>query len=261
MSIPNPHTTTHCDAFGASFASHFSGTCLPLLLSPPVSAVDAYEFSSLQPSLDGQHFFGDSSKTQDPIEFRPMFHEWATVQPGMICLARKKKTAVFRQYIAAETAVPVISCAACLPKSDEKNYFFAGIARSKSVRSPDDGIGPNVDEFFTVSIGGMATLLNTSGGPVYPGDLVEWCFTSSGTDKGQRARAGPRRIGMQVASVSSPKLLGRALSVSFKHDPPNTNSDKTNSNVLSGVCAVLQEWRDVRLVDQTVISLPSMWRN
>lgn len=176
--------------------------------------VDAYEFSSLQPSLDGQNFFGDSSKTQDPIEFRPMFHEWATVQPGMICLARKKKTAVFRQYIAAETAVPVISCAACLPKSDEKNYFFAGIARSKSVRSPDDGIGPNVDEFFTVSIGGMATLLNTSGGPVYPGDLVEWCFTSSGTDKGQRARAGPRRIGMQVASVSSPKLLGRALSFS-----------------------------------------------
>ena len=28
-----------------------------------------------------------------------MFHEWATVQPGMICVARKKKTAVFRQYI------------------------------------------------------------------------------------------------------------------------------------------------------------------
>ena len=95
-----------------------------------------------------------------------MFHEWATVQPGMICIARKKKTAVFRQYVAAETAVPVIVCAACLPKADEKNYFFAGVARSKSVRSPDDGIGPTVDEFFTVSIGGMATLLNTSGGPM-----------------------------------------------------------------------------------------------
>jgi hypothetical protein len=59
----------------------------------------------------------------------------------MVCLARKKKTAVFRQYVAAETAVPVIACAACLPKEDEKNYFFAGIARSKSVRTPDDGIG------------------------------------------------------------------------------------------------------------------------
>jgi len=73
----------------------------------------------------------------------------------MICLARKKRTAVFRQYVAAETAVPVIGCAAGLPMSEEKNFFFAGVARSKSVREPDDGIGPKVDEFFTLSIGGM----------------------------------------------------------------------------------------------------------
>ncbi len=116
--------------------------------------------------------FNNPAGGNTAIEFRPHFHEWATVQPGMVCLARKKKTAVFRQYVAAETAVPVVACAACLPKEDEKNYFFAGIARSKSVRSPDDGIGPSVDEFFTVSIGGMATILNTSAGPIYPGDLV-----------------------------------------------------------------------------------------
>lgn len=66
---------------------------------------------------------------------------WATVQPGMICLARKKRTAVFRQFVAAETAVPVIACAACLPTTDEKNFYFAGVARSKSVREADDGIG------------------------------------------------------------------------------------------------------------------------
>ena len=36
----------------------------------------------------------------------------------MICLARKKRTAVFRQYVAAETAVPVIACAAGLPMSE-----------------------------------------------------------------------------------------------------------------------------------------------
>lgn len=150
------------------------------------------------------------------IEFKPHFHEWATVQPGLVCLARKKKTAVFRQYIAAETAVPVIACAACLPKADEKNYFFAGIARSKSVRSPDDGIGPNVDEFFTVSIGGMATLLNTSNGPIYPGDLIEWAFAHSGTSTTDRAKASPRRVAICVASVSSPKIIGRALSFAKK---------------------------------------------
>ena len=134
----------------------------------------------------------------------------------LICLARKKKTAVFRQYIAAETAVPVIACAACLPKADEKNYFFAGIARSKSVRTPDDGIGPSVDEFFTVSIGGMATILNTSGSPSFPGDLIWWCFAHSGTSTTDRAKASPRRVAISVASVSSPKIIGRALSFAKK---------------------------------------------
>lgn len=68
----------------------------------------------------------------------------------MICLARKKRTAVFRQYVAAETAVPVIACAAGLGQTKEKNYFFAGVARSKSIRTIDDGIGPTTDEFFTL---------------------------------------------------------------------------------------------------------------
>lgn len=182
--------------------------------------IDAYEFSALQKgAITEAEMTGIDAEapSTDAVEYKPMFHEWATVQPGMICLARKKKTAVFRQYIAAETAVPVIACAACLPKKDEKNYFFGGIARSKSVRTPDDGIGPNIDEFFTVSIGGMQTILNTSGGPIYPGDLVEWCFcaTDGVTSKYRAsAKSGPRRIGIQVASVSSPKIIGRALSFS-----------------------------------------------
>jgi hypothetical protein len=142
-------------------------------------------------------------------ELRPFFHEWATVQPGMLTVARKKKTVAFRQYMAAETAVPVIACASCLPKDKEHNYFFAGIARSKSVRSPDDGIGAQTDEFFTVSIGGMATILNTSGNPIYPGDLIEWCFANDSTHKFDRSKQGPRRICVQVASVSSPKIVGR----------------------------------------------------
>ena len=63
--------------------------------------------------------------------------------------------------------MPVIACAACLPKAREKDYFFADVARTKSVRAPDDGIGPTVDEFFTLSIGGMVTVLNTSGAPLH----------------------------------------------------------------------------------------------
>ena len=36
--------------------------------------------------------------------------------------------------------------------------FTAGVCRSKSVRGPDDGVGPTVDEFFTLSLGGMVTV-------------------------------------------------------------------------------------------------------
>ena len=36
-----------------------------------------------------------------------------------------------------------------------KNFYFAGVCRSKSVRPIDDGVGPSVDEFFTLAIGGM----------------------------------------------------------------------------------------------------------
>lgn len=178
--------------------------------------VDAYEFSSLEEGISKSALLSLAEADADinSFESRPHFHEWATVQPGMVCVARKKKTAVFRNYIAAETAVPVIACCACLPKADENNYFFAGIARSKSVRTPDDGMGPTTDEFFTVSIGGMATLLNTSGGPIYPGDLLEWCFSTAATSHDRRAKQGPRRIAVQVASVSSPRLIGRALSFS-----------------------------------------------
>lgn len=193
--------------------------------------VDPYEFSTLAHDyLTAEQLHGhlqtearhanDASSNlthdQSPVEYKPMFHEWATVHPGLICLSRKKKTAAFRQYAAVETAVPVIACAACLPKDDEKNYFFAGIARSKSVRSPDDGIGPNVDEFFTVSIGGMQQIINTSNGPIFPGDLIEWTFANGGTAGERRSKSSPRRIAVSVASVSSPKIIGKALSFAKK---------------------------------------------
>lgn len=50
-----------------------------------------------------------------------------------------------------------------------------------------------------------------------PGDLVEWCFTSmDGTSKGVRSKQGPRRVGIAVASVSSPKVC----------PPHNLSSDR-----------------------------------
>lgn len=154
------------------------------------------------------------------VEFRPHFHEWASVLPGMICLQRKARNATFRNYVSAETATPVISCCALLPLADEVNFYFAGVARSKSVRPIDDGVGPQTDEFFTLAIGGMVTLLNNSKEPVFPGDILEWTFYSEAgsTDSGattqvsKRARTGPRRVSIRVASPLSPNVIGRVLS-------------------------------------------------
>ena len=65
----------------------------------------------------------------------------------------------------------MISCCACLKNDDMKHFYFAGVCRSKSVRPIDDGVGPQIDEFFTLAIGGMCTLLNNSGTVLYPGDM------------------------------------------------------------------------------------------
>jgi hypothetical protein len=172
--------------------------------------VDAYEHQVLKPASQNQ-----------PKDDVPAFYEWATVQPGMLTLARKKRTAQYRQFHAAETAMPVIGCAACLGPRDEKDFFFAGVCRSKTVRTPDDGVGPNVDEFFTLSLGGMVTLLNTSANSIFAGDLVEWTLSYQMAQRGdtKRQRQGPRRIGIQTATVSSPKIIGRALSFAKPGEP------------------------------------------
>ena len=135
------------------------------------SFVDAYEFAQLPEALPQESIDGGAPGGAT-VEFKPHFHEWATVLPGMICVSRKARNATFRNYVAAETATPVIGCCACLTNDDAKNFYFAGVCRSKTVRPIDDGVGPQVDEFFTLAIGGMVTMINNSKDPIFPGDMV-----------------------------------------------------------------------------------------
>lgn len=150
---------------------------------------------------------------QEVCEYKPHFHEWATALPSMICLTRKARNATFRNYVAAETATPVITCAACLTPDDAKNFYFAGVCRSKSVRPIDDGVGPQVDEYFTLAIGGMVTLLNNSKDAVFPGDMLEWTlYNEKGMNSGapaKRQKVGPRRVGIKPASPTSERVIGR----------------------------------------------------
>ena len=198
------------------------------------SFVDAYEHSALDPMITVEKVDSNSAvlsqADKDVIfEYKPHFHEWVTALPGMICISRKARNATFRGYTAAETATPVITSCACLGKEDEKNFYFAGVCRSKSVRPIDDGVGPQTDEFFTLAIGGMVTLLNNSGTAVFPGDFLEWAFYNQNNNKkrnagitgpGQlasgkaagRGTGAPRRIAVKIATSSSERIIGRCLS-------------------------------------------------
>jgi hypothetical protein len=134
----------------------------------------------------------------------------------MIAVSRKARNSTFRNYIAAETSAPVITCCGCKARTEEMNYFFSGIVRSASTPPPDDNRGPSIDEHFTLAIGGMATLLNNSKDNLFPGDMLEWTFFSeNNTVKDGRAKRGksdPRRIGVQLATGVSPRVIGRCLS-------------------------------------------------
>ena len=177
---------------------------------------DPIKKAKLQKELDALKDDQANYKATEDIEQKPHFHEWATVLPGMICVSRKARNSTFRNYVAAETATPVIACCGCLKMQEESNFYFAGVARSKSVRPMDDGVGPSVDEFFTIAIGGMVTLLNNSGTSVFPGDMLEWTFYNEGnqrkTSSAQRAKADPRRISIRMATSTSERVIGRCLS-------------------------------------------------
>jgi len=190
--------------------------------------VDAYEFAALDTTITHVELMGEQGEA-DPanpigaaytpgrdIEVKPHFHEWASVLPGMICLSRKARNSTFRNYVAAETATPVIGCAACLKYDDMDNFYFAGVCRSKTVRPIDDGVGPQVDEFFTLAIGGMVTMLNNSGTAVFPGDMLAWTFYAENTKKqssssAMRGKKDPRRISVELATANSERVIGRCL--------------------------------------------------
>lgn len=190
------------------------------------SFVDSFEFAQLPEAVKSDQLDGIVALAGAPantdVEFKPHFHEWATVLPGMICISRKARNATFRNYVAAETATPVIGCCACLTNDDAKNFYFAGVCRSKTVRPIDDGVGPQMDEFFTLAIGGMVTMLNNSKTPVFPGDMLEWCFynESGGSDRkaAKRSKGNPRRIAVKIASPTSERVIGRCLSFAKSMD-------------------------------------------
>lgn len=150
----------------------------------------------------------------------PPRHLWQNVEAGIIAVSHKSRSGEYRYQIGAQRAAPVIVCAQRLcAELDNKDYFFAGIARTKSVRPYDDGMGPTTDEMFTISLKGKVTMLNNGPSPIMMGDNVEWTFDDSTTlhdsvlTKRQKLgdAQGPRRIVMQPQTDTGERVFGRAL--------------------------------------------------
>ena len=164
---------------------------------------------------------GNDYGTSTIVETKPHFYEWATATTGMLAVARKQRS-TFRNYVAAETAAPVIVSAAGKGPLDELDFQFAGATRSNSVRTMDDGIGPTTDEYFTLTIGGPATILNNSKDVIHAGDMIAWTFFSedaSTAGKKRAAHGSVRRIGIRVAEFQDECKIGRALNFAKPGQP------------------------------------------
>ena len=189
-----------------------------------------------------QHAFIDSNLWNDVVgegfkqdtdsaaaqEQPPAFHEWASVQPGQICVFRKHRSLTYQRHAQAEMAVPVLACAQKLSQKQNRLFQFAGICRSKSIRDYDDvANGIKKDEFFTLHIGGPVTILNNGNDTIRIGDPVEWTFlddssnysTARGAIIKKTKKVGPRRIQARKARGSHARVFGRALSFARRGEP------------------------------------------
>lgn len=155
-------------------------------------------------------------------EEKPAFHEWASVQPGFLCVFQKNRSTRYRHHASAETACPVIACAQLLSNQNNDMYQFAGVARSKSIRDYDDQAnGMKRDEFFTLHIGGPVTILNNGSDVIQQGDAVEWTFMDNrqSSSMPKRQKVGPRRIQVRKAKNSHRRVFGKALGYAKRGEP------------------------------------------
>lgn len=172
------------------------------------------------------------------------FGQWATALPGMIAVAPKNGSKLSLRAPGGEATAPCIVSIPDLGKTltdyedssapsgkgndaaakKMENYFFRGIVRSPCVRSEDELVmGPSVDEYFTLAIGGAATIQNNGLKNIDAGDEVCWSFMHrDGTlYNGRSAKThglGPARIAVKtkgsdpVLAGDDNRVIGRALS-------------------------------------------------
>lgn len=177
------------------------------------------------------------------------FGQWATALPGMIAVAPKKGSKLSLRAPGGEATAPCIVSIPNLGVGDYgeskvptdpgnqaavrvmEDYFFRGIVRSPCVRSEDELVmGPSVDEYFTLAIGGAATIQNNGLDKIEAGDEVCWSFMhrESRLYDGKDAKMhglGPARIAVKAKGKDPDldgdgnRVIGRALSSAKSGQP------------------------------------------
>jgi len=142
------------------------------------------------------------------------FYRWASVLPGIVTVNKKNTNERVGHDPTDETCVRCIASCNALDDTKHDEYYFTGIARSKSIRSIEESsVGPSVDEFFTVAIGGLITVLNNGSKPIKAGSLVEWSFGALQAAQHAQSRHA-RRIKVEelaTGAANQDRVIGRAM--------------------------------------------------
>ena len=79
------------------------------------------------------------------------------------------------------------------------------------MRPHDDGSGPTMDEYFTMTIGGVVQMLNNGNSDINMGDQLEWTFFDDSADmpvqRPKRKKMGPRVIVIRPVRDTSARIF------------------------------------------------------
>ena len=153
------------------------------------------------------------------LETAPPFALWASAEPGQIAV---QCTTELMPHLVEERAAVVITNASRLMSQQDTDFQFAGIVRTRFAAPKDNGaIGPEGDEYFTLTIGGKVQLLNNSNSQLRAGDCVAWTFgnqndTGAVVKRKRGAGDGPRQIQLKKCVFTDPYKFGKVTSTIAK---------------------------------------------
>ena len=148
------------------------------------------------------------------------FSQWGSVVPGTICL-QQRETTKSRSYM-NESAMPVVTALRSnMVDAELKTYSLAGICRSGSKLEGEHGRA----EIFTVRLRGQDSVVNSTGAPLCPGDVIAWTAgkVTAGGSASKMKRVQIKKVhaeeGEDQFKMDKTRIIGRVLHYSAAGKP------------------------------------------